>query len=139
MREFPLELIYFLFFIAIFLFQWLRKQLATRQVEKEAPAEAVGPQSSPASFNTSLEQTAPAPWSASSISASDFGRRPPAPAPVPVRTRQSRRFSRQSLFGTPQDVEKAVVLATILGPCRALDPAASEPRTERARGMPRGA
>ena len=131
MREFPPELIYFLIFIALFLFQHLRKWL-TRQVEKGAPAEAAPPEPEayPASFDLPIEQTAPAAWSASPISANDFGRRPPAPAPAPVPPRRPRRFSRQSLFGTPQDVRKGVVIATILGPCRALEPSGSEPGTE---------
>jgi len=129
MRDLPPELIYFLIFIALFLFQHLKKWL-TRQAEKGAPAEAPPPEpeSYPASFESSLEQKALAAWSASPISAVDFGRRPPAPAPA--HPRRPRRFSRQSLFGTPQDVRKGVVIATILGPCRALEPSSSEPGTE---------
>lgn len=138
MREFPLELIYFLFFIALFLFRWLRK-MATRQAEKEVPVEAPPPQpvSYPDTFDSSVERYAPAAWSASPISAVDFGRRPPAP--TPAQPRRPRRFSRQSLFGTPQDVRKAVVIATILGPCRALDPSGSGPSTEPPRDFTRRA
>ena len=138
MRDFPPELIYFLFFIAIFLFQFLKK-MVTRQAEKELPAEVVPPQpvSYPVSFDSPFEQTAPAAWSVSPISAGDFGRRPPAPAAV--HTRRPRRFSRQSLFRTPQDVQRGVVIATILGPCRALEPSSSEPGTEPPRDLTRRA
>jgi len=138
MRDFPPELIYFLIFIALFLFQHLRKWL-TRQAEKRVPAEAVPPEpeSYPDPLDLSLEKIAPAEWSASPISAVDFGRRPPAPAPV--QPRRPRRFSRQALFGTPQDVRKAVVIATILGPCRALEPSGSDPGTQFPRASARRA
>jgi len=129
MRDFPPELIYFLIFIAVFLFQHLRKWL-NRQAEKGGRPEAPPPEPEPypVSFESSVEPSAPSAWSASPISAVDFGRGPPAPAPV--QPRRPRRFSRQSLFGTPQDVRKAVVIATILGPCRALEPSGSHQGTE---------
>lgn len=135
MRGFPPELIYFLIFAAIFLFQYLKK-LAARQAAKEASPEVRPPRVTyPTSFDSSgLEQTAPVAWSASHLSANDFGRRPAAPAVVGQR--RPRRFSRQSLFATRQDVQNAVVIATILGPCRALESPGSEGSTERARKAP---
>lgn len=138
MRDFPPELIYFLIFIALFLFQHLRKWL-TRQAEKGVRPEAPPPEpeSYPVSFDLPVEPSASSVWSASPISAVDFGRRPPAPAPV--QPRRPRPFSRQSLFGTPQDVRKGVVIATILGPCRALEPSGSNPGTEPPRDFTRRA
>ena len=58
---------------------------------------------------------------------------PPTPAPVPAPRAQikrtagaarttKRRFARQSLFGTPRQVQNAFVVATILGRCRADEP-----------------
>lgn len=136
MKEFPPELIYFLIFIALFLFQHLRKWL-NRQAEPAEAALPPQPLSFPGSFDSSQRETAPVAWSASPISAGDFGRRPPPPAPVPAR--RPRRFSRQSLFGTPQDVQNAVVIATILGPCRALDPSSRASGTEPPRNFTRPA
>lgn len=121
MRTFPAELIFFLVFIAIFLFQYLRKAVA-RQAESEAAAEVTAPPrvSHPASFDArSLERTEPAAWSATPTSATDFGRRPPAP---PAARPGRPRFSRQTLFSSRHDVQKAIVIATIMGPCRAQDP-----------------
>jgi hypothetical protein len=36
--------------------------------------------------------------------------------------RSKQRFSRQSLMGTRRDVQNAIVIATIVGPCRAFEP-----------------
>jgi hypothetical protein len=134
MRGFPPELIYFLIFIAIFLFQFLKK-MAARQAEQEAPPEVVRPPrvAYPTSFEfPDVPEAAPATWSAPPpVSATDFGRRRPA-VPVVARPRRQRRYSRQALFGTPQDVRKAVVIATILGPCRALEPPGSDAPAKRA-------
>jgi hypothetical protein len=134
MRGFPPELIYFLIFIAIFLFQFLKK-IAARQAEQEAPPEVVRPPrvAYPTSFEfPDVPEAAPATWSASPpLSPTEFGRRRP-PAPVVARPRRQRRYSRQALFGTPQDVRKAVVIATILGPCRALESSDAGAPTERA-------
>jgi hypothetical protein len=132
MRGFPPELIYFLIFIAIFLFQFLKK-IAARQAEQEAPPEVVRPPrvSYPPSFELpDVERAPPGAWSASPVSATEFGRRPAAP--VVARQRRHRRYSRQALFGTPQDVQRAIVIATILGPCRALEPPGSDALAKRA-------
>jgi hypothetical protein len=133
MRGFPPELIYLLIFAAIFLFQFLMK-LAARQSAPEAPPEVRPPQPrySTAPDSRSLEQTEAIPWSSSHLSAQEFGRRSET---VPaIRPRRQRRFSRQALFATRQDVQKAVVIATVLGPCRALEPPAGEQPAERTRG-----
>lgn len=133
MRSFPPELIYFLFFLAIFLFQYLTKKRRADQAEEPAPPEVrPAPVSYPVAYESSRrEAPAPVAWSASPLSATEFGRRPEAAAPV--RPRRRRRYSRQSLFGTPQDVRTAVVIATILGPCRALEPPGGEASSERDR------
>jgi len=57
---------------------------------------------------------------APSRAAGDRGRRLESPAlAVPARRR---RFNKRSLFGTPRDLRRGIILMTLLGPCRALDP-----------------
>ncbi len=68
-----------------------------------------------------------------------WGRKPSIPASLPVpaatveptrlfdaqiasRARPERRYSRRSLMGTRRDVQNAIVIATIVGPCRAFEP-----------------
>jgi hypothetical protein len=124
MRGFPPELVYFLIFAAIFLFQYLMK--AARRGANEAEQEMNPPRAPyPTTFESSTLEEIPTTWSAPRVIANDFGRRPAAPAVV--RRRPRRRFSRQALFGTRRDVQNAVVIAAILGPCRALEPPGEAP------------
>jgi len=46
---------------------------------------------------------------------------PPRAVPAPAR-RTARRFSRRALMGNRRAVQDAVVIAAILGPCRAYQP-----------------
>ncbi|MDP1717671.1 MAG: hypothetical protein Q8L40_06310, partial [Burkholderiales bacterium] len=45
-----------------------------------------------------------------------------APSAAIAAAHPERRFSRRSLMRTRRDVQNAIVIATILGPCRAFEP-----------------
>lgn len=112
MKDVPAELLYVLMFLAIVLFQYLMKRF--------------GPQAPPEpAWDERLEQIpeapedAPAAPAVSATVAGQYGRNAaPATSIAPPR----RRFSRASLLGDRREVQNAVVVATILGPCRAFEP-----------------
>ncbi|MDP1983177.1 MAG: hypothetical protein Q8K23_11570 [Sulfuritalea sp.] len=113
MKDVPAELLYVLMFLAIVLFQYLMKRF--------------GPQAPPEpAWDERLEQfpeevaDVPAASAASGmVGGGHFGRRD---APQASLAPQRRRFSRGSLMGSRREVQNAVVVATILGPCRAFEP-----------------
>ena len=108
----PEELIYVLVFGAILLGQYLMKRFG-------AQPQPLSPQDEPV---PEIPEQAPATPEISPVSTwSDirFGRSE-APSASPALAR--RRFSRRSLMGTKRDVQNAIVIATILGPCRAFEP-----------------
>ncbi len=112
MDRFPTELIYVLMFAAIVLFQYLMKRFAPREQQEPAQDEQLAQIPEEA-------QPAPAPNAASDAAFGHFGRtEAPSVSAAPSR----RRFSRRSLLGTRRDVQNAIVIATILGPCRAFEP-----------------
>jgi len=118
MKEFPVELIYMLVFIGIVLFQYLMKRFAPPPPEEPAQQEQPAP---PA------EETDESPWGrpasrAAIIEPIDRSEEPSAPAPV-----AGRRFARRALMGSRREVQNAIVIAAILGPCRALEPPARNP------------
>ncbi len=112
MNSFPTELIYVLVFGAILLFQYLIKRFGPQQQQESAQDELVPEIPEPA-----LE--IPAAATVSGVATGHFGRAeaPGASAPLP-----RRRFARRSLMGTRRDVQNAIVIATIVGPCRAYEP-----------------
>ncbi|HUG26156.1 hypothetical protein [Piscinibacter sp.] len=123
MRGFPPELFYVLFFIGILVFQFLMKRRAGRG--QQAPTQDDDDDAPPA-YEVSqdlgeLMRSLPLIRSPAPSAATVETRRRPEPA-TPARARPPRRFARQSLFSNRRDVQNAVVIATILGPCRALEP-----------------
>ena len=112
MDRFPTELIYVLMFAAIVLFQYLMKRFGPQAPEEPA-------------WDERLEQipeevaaaVTPAAASGASGVATGLAGRSAAPRVAPAR----RRFSRNSLMGSGRAVQDAVVVATILGPCRAFE------------------
>jgi len=104
MKNLPEELIYVLIFGAILLFQYLMRRFGQQQ-QQQSPQEEPDPELPEQAVST-----------ASDIG---FGRSevPSASPPLP-----RRRFSRQALMGSRRDVQSAIVIATILGPCRAYEP-----------------
>jgi len=112
MDRFPTELIYVLIFTAIVLFQYLIKRFAPQAQQESVQEEQ---------FAQDREEVQPVqmPFPAADAAMGHFGRSA-APGAVPAPPR--RRFSRSSLMGTRRKVQDAVVIATILGPCRADEP-----------------
>ena len=124
MNSLPTELIYVLAFAAVLLFQYLMKRFGPQQQPDEAPQEAPLSQEKPAAQEEFLPDfwgRAPAAAVSPVAAASDirFGR---SEAPSATVTLPGRRFSRRSLIGSKQAVQNAIVIATILGPCRAYEP-----------------
>ena len=110
MKGLPEELIYVLIFGAILLFQYLMKRFGPQQ--QQQPAQDEPDAELPA-------QAAPVAVSVSSPSDALFGR---SRAPEASSALARRRFSRRSLMGNRRAVQNAIVIATILGPCRAYEP-----------------
>ena len=112
MDRFPTELIYVLMFAAIVLFQHLMKRFAPQQ-------ETVQDEQAAQYEEEDEAQPVQMPFALADAAAGHFGRSA-APAASPAVAR--RRFSRNSLMGTRGKVQDAIVIATILGPCRADEP-----------------
>ncbi len=106
MKDLSQEVIYGLLIAAIVLFQYLIKRFGPQQPAEPLP-----------DMQEEMEE-APVP-ALPVISAEDFGRgRPAYDGPSPARGR----YSRQALMGSRREVQKAIVIATIMGPCRADEP-----------------
>ncbi len=112
MNGFPTELIYGLVFAAIVLFPYLLKRFAQPQQQDSAQQERL------AQIPEEVKET-PAASSLSSVAVSQFGR---AEAPKDFSVLPGRRFAKESLMGTRREVQNAIVIATIVGPCRAFEP-----------------
>ena len=106
MENVPAELSYALMVLAILLFQYLMKRFGPQPPQKAAEAEP--PEEAP-----EVLEGVPAASEASVVagSLSGYGAAP-----------RRRRFSRSALMGNQREVQNAVVIATILGPCRAFEP-----------------
>jgi hypothetical protein len=124
MKGLPPELIYVLIFVGIILFQILTKRRRSPDPRESGQGARVPqPTDGISTMMARLEQPDPMAWGSSRPSVD-----PPArtDAPAAIRVRPRRRFARQSLMGTRRDVQNALVIATILGPCRALEPPGGE-------------
>ena len=111
MKGLPEELIYVLIFAAILLFQYLKERFGP-QKQQQSPQDEPDPESPEQAQATA--ETSPV----STLSDIRFGRAgaPSASSPLP-----RGRFSRRALMGTKREVQNAIVIATILGPCRAFE------------------
>ena len=124
MDKFPQELIFALIFGAVMLVQFLLKHLRKRgplsegEVEAETEAEA----------EETPERDTETQWPRAAEAAQPAQALPTLAVPAPPRAgldparREARRFSRRSLMGNRRAVQDAVVIAAILGPCRAYRP-----------------
>ncbi len=112
MNGFPTELIYALIVGAILLFQFMMRQFG-QQGQKESAQDERLPQ-----MPDEVKET-PAAYSASSGASAHFGR---AESPSASFRLPTRRFARRSLMGTKRKVQNAIVVATIVGRCRAFEP-----------------
>lgn len=121
MRDLPVELLFFLAFAAIAVFNVLMQRAARR---KQAEGEAAEPE--PDEFDEEQPHAPPAgaAWPATSTQ--------PARAATPSHwtaaygtgapAQSRRRFDRQRLLGDRRALHDAFVVATLLGPCRAQEP-----------------
>lgn len=124
MDRFPQELVFVLVFGAIMLVQFLLKHLRQRgpltEAEVEAQAEAEAAEAPEPDTVLRRPRVAEVPPPALAL--------PTRPVPAPPRAgpargrHDPRRFSRRSLLGSRRAVQDAVVIAAILGPCRAYQP-----------------
>jgi len=115
MKGLPEELIYGLVFAAILLFQYLMKRFGPQEQQDPAQHEPL-PQ-----IPEEVAKT-PALSSVSSVAFGHFGRAEAPGATASPPTPPRRRFARRSLMGNRRDMQNAIVIATILGPCRAYEP-----------------
>lgn len=111
MKSIPPEVVYALLFAGIILFQYIMKRFAPPEPQP-APLEEY--EEEPAE---EIKAIRPA-GSSAGKAADQFGRGGARSLSAP---RSRRRFSRQALIGSRQAVQNAIVIATILGPCRAYE------------------
>ena len=113
MKDVPAELLYVLMFLAIVLFQYLMKRFGPQAPPEPAWDERL------AQFPEEVEGVPAASALSGVAGGGHFGR---SDAPQTSLAPRRRRFSRDSLMGSRREVQDAVVVATILGPCRAFEP-----------------
>jgi hypothetical protein len=110
MKNLPVELFYGLIFAAYLLFRYVKYRFG-KQVQ---PASAQHDHLEDDSDEVRETKAAPSVLSVAVDQTEALG----ATAAFPT----TRRFSRRSLMGTKWDAQNAVVIATVLGPCRAFEP-----------------
>ena len=118
MKSLPSELIYGLVFAAILLFQFLMKRFGQPGQQEQQEQQDDGQNELFEKIPDEVKEIS-TDVSAPGVTVGHFGRNEAqraSPAPAP------RRFCRRSLLGTRREVQNAVVIASILGPCRALEP-----------------
>ena len=124
MFNLPQELVFALIFGAVLLVQFLMKWLRRQSVPTEADADADAEfEPEPEPESGTLAQTPPVDELPPPMLVPPARPSPAVPraGPAPA-TRASRRFSRSALMTNRRAVQDAVVIATILGPCRAYRP-----------------
>jgi len=112
MKGLPEELIYALGFVALLLLQYLMKRFGPQQ-QQQYPQDEPDPE--PLEQVQATPQTSPV----SALSDIRFGQSGALRVSSPV---PRARFSRMALMGTRREVQNAIAIATILGPCRAYEP-----------------
>lgn len=115
MKGLPTELIYGLVIAAILLFEYLMRRFK-QQAPQEPQDTAQGEE-----FAQIPDEELAVP-AAPSVSSMDFGHFSRAEAPGASASPPGRRFSRRALMGNPREMQNAVVIAAILGRCRAFEP-----------------
>jgi hypothetical protein len=118
MKSFPPELIYILIFGAILIVKFLMERAARLRQAGLPPLEPPEDEIPEAEWNAAQMAAVPSPQPA--LGLVHRRRDGAAAAPPPARTRL--RLARQSLFGARWDMQEAIVVATILGRCRADEP-----------------
>lgn len=108
-------LVYGLIIAGFLLFNFLAQKLAKKAREQQEAAERAAADALPEAPEEELDD----PWGRRPVTAVQVPEQRPAPrpAPPPARPAETRR-----LFRNRQDLRHAIVLMTVLGPCRALEP-----------------
>ena len=119
MRNLPPELMYVVLFFAVVLFQYLMKRRSTPEPREAPEVEQVDDWQADAESALPIVNILQAAWPVPHASLEQA--RPDLTSAISY-AGAPRRFSRQSLLRTRRDVQNAVVIAAILGPCRALQP-----------------
>ena len=114
MNSLPVELLYGLFFGVVLLVQYLMKRYGPQEQEQPPPPLSESDPELP------TREQAPAQVFQAAADADVRFDRSAAPGSSPALA--ERRFSRRALMGNRRDVQNAVVIAAILGPCRAFEP-----------------
>ena len=112
-------LTYVLLFGALLLIQYLIKRFGPQQPQPQPQDDP--DREIPAQEQVSLEATQEVP-AVSTASDIRFDQSAASGTAAALRARRLRPFGRSALMGTRRDVRNAVVIATILGPCRAFEP-----------------
>lgn len=122
MKGVPAELIYVLIIGGVLLFNYLMQQAARRR-QAEAQQQEL-PQEEPPQdeLDEDIWRRAPRTPAASPVAAAAVERARRSESTTVSSARPGRRFSRRSLMGSRRDVQNAIVIAAILGPCRAFEP-----------------
>ena len=123
MKNLPEELIYVLIFGAIMLFQYMMKRFGSQEEEQQPPPPL---EESDPELPAREQEQAPAQVFRAAAAAEVRFDRSAAPGASPALAQ--RRFSRSSLMGNRCDVQNAIVIAAIMGPCRAFEPHSSGDR-----------
>ena len=113
-------LVYGLIIAGFLLFNYLARRLAQKAREQQEAAERAAAQAPPAEAEGELEDV----WGRAPAARPAALRVPEqrAPAPVAAPPLEQPAATRHRLFRTRQDLRRAIVLMTVLGPCRALEP-----------------
>jgi len=120
-----------LFFLGHYLYQWLNRERkagastdapdAAGRPETRRPVILVNPEDFPALQIPHRESDAAHHRAHPGDPHEPRQRRPSRPAPSTL-AKVPRRYSREALFGTQRQIQNAVVVSVILGPCRADQP-----------------
>lgn len=121
MERFPIELLYVLAFIGFVLFNYMSQKAARRRKQEAAPQVPEGEPPAAAPPDEPLDDywgrtSVPAPASAPALIER------PAPLPVAAAPSQRRAHPVRALLSDRRDLRRAVILAMVLGPCRAHEP-----------------
>jgi cytoskeletal protein RodZ len=113
MDRFPAELIYLAILGVVTLLHYVLKRFVWWQQSQQQTA----PDQPQTQTPETVKQTPTTQPPSRSTTRHFVQRQAPTKSPVPAR----HRFSRSALTGNRRDLQNAIVLATILGPCRAFE------------------
>ena len=126
MGPIPEDLIVFLFFAAFVLVQILRSRRRSKARRAQAEPVAPTPTDIQPPSETVAETPVQIPWTPAQVEGPRSKPALRAGQMLPPARPQAGRFSRRNLMGDRRSLQKAIVVATILGPCLAHRPRETE-------------